>query len=147
MTPSTRYVVLSAVPTSTLDTGGASIPLAPPDLYRIGTGGDTIEDAQRLYLDAIAEAGTRNVLLAEVVPVILHDGRGAQGVFIRLAEKLGWCQRVMIENGISVKDLERKSRLSESTISKMFSGESVSRRNVESIEKVLHAMIPAEDED
>ena len=57
MTPSTRYVVLSAVPTSTLDTGGASIPLAPPDLYRIGTGGDTIEDAQRLYLDAIAEAG------------------------------------------------------------------------------------------
>ena len=108
--------------------------------------GDDLPAAQRKYLDAVAHFGTTEVHLVERVPVILHDGRGAQGAMLRIAERLAYCQGRMIEHGLSARDLARHTQFGEDSILKMFSGEEVKARWVERLVEVVDEM-SAEDSD
>ncbi len=117
-----RFLVLAA----RSDGGFAAVPA-----------GDDLGVAQRTYLDAIATNQTTDVHLVERVPVILHDGRGAQGVMLRIAERLAWCQRVMIENGMTARDVARETRFGETAIVAMFSGEEVKARWVDELVEAL----------
>ena len=112
-----RYVVL------------ARRPLA--ESYLATPAGDDLATAQRAYLDAIAQHGTTDVHLVERVPVILHDGRGAQGVMLRMAEKLAWAQGRMIEHGLTPADVAKETRFGEATLVAMFAGEEVKARHVD----------------
>ncbi|MAQ92601.1 MAG: hypothetical protein CMM84_03585 [Rhodothermaceae bacterium] len=114
------------------------------DHFALTQAGDDLDVAQRAYLNAIAANGTTDVHLVERVPVILHDGRGAQGVMLRLAERLAWCQRVMIESGLTARDVARHVRFGEASIVAMFSGEEVKARWVDELVEALEEITEAD---
>lgn len=106
---------------------GEADPNAEPDTFTVANAGDTIDEAHRGYINAVAAAGNTDVYVVERVPLVYRDSRTANGRVSALAEKLGWCQERMLAAGLTPEQVKERGglRFSADAIRSMFSGEEV----------------------
>ncbi|MEM1043515.1 MAG: hypothetical protein AAGI91_12910 [Bacteroidota bacterium] len=136
--PPHRYVVL-ARRSDREDHNGDS-------LYGVHGGAETLDEAQREYLEAVAASGTTDVTLVERVPVLIHDGRSAQGRVIRLAERLAWCQTTMFGHGLSADDVASHVRFGAPAILRMFAGEEIRSDWVDQLVEAVRELTQGDEE-